>query len=120
MAFDVTVFHFLNNFAGTSRFFDALVVFLAVYLPYALVGVLLLLVYFSAYAKRDTWYLCWTVMVSTVVARFGITEIIRALFHRPRPYLALPIHTIALHSQFYSDTDWSFPSGHSAFFFAMA
>lgn len=54
-------------------------------------------------------------MISAAIARFGLVEIIRLFYHRPRPFLALPqIHAL------FMDTEWSFPSGHASFFFAMA
>src|SRR3989338_6972595 len=53
-------------------------------------------------------------VISAFVARFGITEIIRFFYHRPRPFLALPVH------QLLTENAWSFPSGHATFFFAIA
>lgn len=52
--------------------------------------------------------------ISAVIARLGVTELIRFLYHRPRPFSALPAH------QLLTDNAWSFPSGHATFFFAMA
>jgi len=48
------------------------------------------------------------------VARFGVTELIRFFYHRLRPFVTYQAH------QLLSGNEWSFPSGHSAFFFAMA
>lgn len=121
MALDVQVFYFLNDFAGRSPFFDDLVVILAAYLQYVLIVVFLLLLFSSTYTRREKLYTFWTTTISICVARLGITEIIRFLYHRPRPFLALRAQKLLSDSQwFYSDTEWSFPSGHSAFFFAMA
>lgn len=52
--------------------------------------------------------------ISVIVARFGVTEFIRFFYHRPRPFVT---HQV---DQLLFENDWSFPSGHSAFFFAMA
>jgi undecaprenyl-diphosphatase len=121
MTLDIQLFHFFNNFAGQSRIFDTLIVFLAEYLQYVLVAAFLMLLYFAAYSRREKLYIFWTTIISIVVARFVITEIIRFFYHRPRPFLALEAHKLIANSDwFYSDTEWSFPSGHSAFFFAMA
>ena len=114
MALDLRIFYFFNNLAGQSRFFDALVVFLAGYFQYFLIIIFLLYLYFSAYPKRGKLYIFWTTIVSIIVARFGITEIIRFFYRRPRPIVAHQVN------QLLSETEWSFPSGHSAFFFAMA
>ncbi len=114
MTLDIKLLYFLNNFAGKSQIFDTLTVFLASYLQYFLVAAFLLLLYFSAYPRREKLYLFWTTILSIIVARLGITEIIRLFYHRPRPFVTLQVH------QLLSENEWSFPSGHSAFFFAMA
>jgi undecaprenyl-diphosphatase len=114
MTLDVKLLYFFNNFAGKSQLFNTLTVFLASYLQYFLVVAFLLLLYFSAYSKRKKIYIFWTTTISSMVARLGITEIIRFFYHRPRPFITYQVH------QLLSGNDWSFPSGHSAFFFAMA
>lgn len=120
MTLDIKLLYFFNNFAGKSQVFDALIVFLAAYLQYFLVAVFLVLLYFAAYSKREKLYLFWTTALSIAVARGVITEIIRFLYNRPRPFLTLSVSKLLSNGWFYSDTEWSFPSGHSAFFFAMA
>jgi len=120
MAFDIKLLHFLNDFAGRSKIFDMSVIFLAEYLQYFLIAIFLLLLYVSAYSQREKLRIFSITAVSIIVARLGITEIIRFFYHRPRPFLTLPINKLLLNGWFYSDTEWSFPSGHSAFFFAMA
>lgn len=114
MTLDVTLLYFLNNFAGKSKFFDALTVFLASFLQYVLIVAFLLFLYFSVYSRREKFYLFWTTTISIIVARLCITEIIRFFYHRPRPYLSYELHSLI------SENEWSFPSGHAAFFFAMA
>lgn len=111
---DVKLLFVLNNLAGQSRIFDALTIFLASYLRYFLVVAFLLFLYFSAYSRREKLYLFWVTTISIIVARLGITEIIRFFYHRPRPFLVYQLHPLI------SENKWSFPSGHSAFFFAMA
>lgn len=114
MTLDVKLLYFLNNLTGKSQIFDNLTVFFASYLQYFLIAAFLLLLYFSAYPKRQKIYIFWVTIVSIIVARLGITEIIRFFYHRPRPFLTYQLHTLI------SENEWSFPSGHSAFFFAMA
>ena len=111
---DVQLFYLLNNLAGQSPFFDGVVVFFASYLPYFLVALLLVLVFFSNSPKREKGELLFVATVASVIARFGVTEIIRFFYHRPRPFLDLPV------TQLLTSSKWSFPSGHAAFFFAMA
>ena len=114
MTLDTQLFYLLNNLAGQSPLFDKVIVFCASYLAYILIVLFLALVFFSAYPKREKLQILLVVGISTVIARFGITELIRFFYHRPRPFLALPVH------QLLTDTAWSFPSGHATFFFAMA
>lgn len=115
MTLDVRILYFLNGFLGTSTLLDNTFLFLASYLPFLLVAAFLLLLYFSTYSRRDKRYLFWVTTVSALTARFGVTEIIRFFYHRPRPFAAFPqIHAL------FTDTEWSFPSGHATFFFAMA
>lgn len=113
MALDIKLFFFLNNFAGKFRVFDIAAIFLASYLQYFLIAAFFLLLCFSLYSKREKFYIFWTAIISAVIARFAITEIIRFFYHRPRPFAALQIHQLILNN------NWSFPSGHSAFFFAL-
>ena len=114
MTFDIQLFYLLNNLAGQSLFLDNVIVFLASYLAYMLVTVFLILIFFSHYQKREKWEIFLVTVISSIVARFGITELIRFFYHRPRPFSMLEAH------QLLSNGEWSFPSGHAAFFFAMA
>lgn len=114
MTLDTQLFYLFNNLAGQSLFFDTVVVFLASYLPYILIIPLLGFLFFSQYPKREKLHTLLVVGISAIIARFGITELIRLFYHRPRPFLVLPVH------QLLTDTSWSFPSGHATFFFAMA
>ena len=120
MMLDVRFLHFFNWLVGTSQVFDVLIVFFSSYVQYVLVAVFLLLVYFSEYSRKQKRSILLVTMISSLIARFGITEIIRFFYHRPRPFLALPVNKLLSNGWFYSDNAGSFPSGHSAFFFAMA
>jgi undecaprenyl-diphosphatase len=114
MTLDTQLFYLLNNLAGQSPFFDRIIVFFASCLPYILVTLFLVLLFFSQYSKQEKWQIFLVVSISSLIARLGITELIRFFYHRPRPFLVLPVH------QLLADTSWSFPSGHATFFFAMA
>lgn len=115
MTFDTQLFYLLNNLAGQSPFFDGVIVFFASYLAYILGVFFVALVFFSQYSKREKWELLLVTGISAVIARFGVTEIIRYFYHHPRPFDALSgVH------QLLAESSWSFPSGHATFFFAMA
>ncbi len=112
--FDLKLFYLFNNLAEQSRIFDTLVVFLAEYFQYFLIAIFLILLFFSRYAKREKLRLFWVTVISIIVARLGVTEFIRFFYQRPRPFVTYQVHRLL------SENEWSFPSGHSAFFFAMA
>lgn len=120
MTLDIKLFYFLNGFVGKSQIFDTLVVFFASYLQYFLVIAFFLLLFFSTYSGREKLYIFLVSVASAVIARLGITEIIRFICQRPRPFITLQVNKLLSSGWFYSDNEWSFPSGHSAFFFAMA
>jgi undecaprenyl-diphosphatase len=120
MTLDIKLFYFFNSFAGKAQIFDALIVFFAAYLQYILIIIFFMILYFSAYSKGEKLYIFLVTTISIIIARLGITEIIRFFYHRPRPFLILQVHKLLSNGWFYSDTEWSFPSGHSAFFFALA
>lgn len=111
MNLDESVLFLLNNLAGYSRAFDILVVFFADYLQYALGLLFVLLVY----RARERFFLFWVPVISGVIARLGVVPFIRLLYHRPRPFLVYNVHQLIAETGKYS-----FPSGHSALFFALA
>jgi undecaprenyl-diphosphatase len=115
MAFDLTLFHMLNNLAGQTPLGDKLIVFCGSYLAYILIALFLAVVIASKDRWKDKIYFFIVTGLSTLIARFGVTELIRFFYHRPRPFLVeQPVH------QLLTDTSWSFPSGHATFFFALA
>lgn len=114
MTIDVKIFYFLNNLAGRSALFDNLIIFFAAYLQYFLIAVFFLLLLVWQYSKQEKIRIFLVTAISVIIARLGITEIIRFFYHRPRPFLTHQAH------QLLSENQWSFPSGHSAFFFAFA
>lgn len=111
---DTQLFLLLNNLAGQSPLFDKVVVFLASYLAYILIALFLALLLISQYSRREKLQILLVAGVSTIIARFGIVEFIRVLYHRPRPFTELSVN------QLLTSNEWSFPSGHAAFFFALS
>lgn len=115
MTLDTQLFFLLNILAGQSPFLDGTIVFFASYLAYFLIVALLALVFFSSYSKREKWMLLVVAGAASIIARFGVAELIRFFYHRPRPFAALPgVH------QLFTDSAWAFPSGHATFFFALS
>ena len=96
-------------------YYDSIIIFLAEYLPWAVgIGIFLFLV-FGRDKKRELWMIIQS-FASATVARFVFTEIIRYFWNRPRPFEVLQnVNQLISH-----ETGGSFPSGHAAFFFALA
>jgi undecaprenyl-diphosphatase len=111
---DQRLFQTLNSIAGLSSASDAVILFFAEYFSFFLIALFFLLLYFSHHAWQEKLHILFVAFISSLIARFGITELIRFFYHRPRPYLVLSAHALIL------ETTYSFPSGHATFFFAMA
>jgi len=104
-----TIFFFFYNLAHHSLFFDALVIFFAVYFPFV-VGFLALI--FLLFYKK--WKGIILVFFSSFLAYF-LSVVLKFFFHTIRPYLALPnVHAL------FNESGYAFPSGHASFFMALA
>ena len=114
MALDIKIFYLLNNLAGKFPVFDALVIFLADYFQYFLIIFFLWFLFFSAYSRREKIRIFLVTAISVIISRLGIVTLIRLFYHRPRPFMVYQVHQLTAENQY------SFPSGHAAFFFAMA
>ncbi len=115
MSLNQTLTLSLNSFVGTSPFGDLVIAFFATYLAFVLVAVAAIALYRVAWPRDKKIKALIVAAISTVVARYGVVEAIRAVYPNPRPFAALseirPLFT---------DTSFSFPSGHASFFFALA
>ncbi len=125
--FDVVIFQWLNSWVFWQAWADAGIVFRAVFLGWWMLAGLFafgvftippLATVFPSFRqfRRKNWEMIVVVFAGALVARFGIVEVIRYFYDRPRPFEALPdINQIIFHAP-----GGSFPSGHAAFFFAIA
>ena len=118
MNFDLTLFKFINGFAGQSKILDALGIFLAEYLPYFLIALLLVFLLFSKNKKQNQ-VMVFVATISALVSKFIIKNAILLFYNRPRPFVALA-ETHNLLQINLSESFQSFPSGHAIFFFALA
>ena len=119
MYFDANIFEAINNLATHSKIIDLIGIFLAAYLPYLLV---LLLVSFLFWPKKDKIKNRAMVLVSiaaAIIARFGVKNLILFFYDRPRPYMDLTF-THKLIPLSAAENLQSFPSGHVLFFFALS
>lgn len=114
MNLDITIFNWFNSLAERSSLGNKLIVFFAQYLPYLVVVVFIVLLYFSIYPRREKIYIFLVGIFAAIVSRFGITVLIRYLYYRPRPFITYQVH------QLIPESNGSFPSGHASFLFALA
>lgn len=114
-SFDSLLFHFINGLNHRNAILDWLIVFLAGYSQY----ILLVLAIFLLLAKVKDWrrqlYILSAFLLSAIISRGLVTEIIRFFYNRPRPFLAF--HFAPLIKQ---ELTGSFPSGHMTFYFVLA
>ncbi|MEK7162992.1 MAG: phosphatase PAP2 family protein [Patescibacteria group bacterium] len=111
---DIYFFNIINSFAGRWWALDWLGIFLANYLGYFLVAIAILILIKEKDRRRQIYFFS-LVMLSVIISRGIITEIIRFFYYRPRPFLVLEIKPLISHI-----STASFPSGHAAAFFALA
>lgn len=87
-----------------------IIVFSATYLPYfVFLGIL---GWFILHLRRRIF---WELVGAAILSRIVITETIRLLWDRARPFAELGFRPLVEHS-----ASASFPSGHAAFFFALS
>jgi undecaprenyl-diphosphatase len=109
---DLFLFNKLNSFSLKYFYFDVLVIFLADYLGYILVSILILFLILDFRKFRE---MVIKAFISALISRFLIVEIIRFFWYRPRPFLIENnVNLLIFHNAA------SFPSGHAAFFFALS
>jgi undecaprenyl-diphosphatase len=106
------VFQQINNFALKYLWLDEIAIFCAEYLGYLLLGVLFVFLIkdFKKYQK-----IAGEALVSVILARLVIVEIIRFIWYQPRPFVENQVNLLLPYSP-----SASFPSGHAAFFFALS
>lgn len=111
---DLYLFHSIHQFAGRFWPLDWLGIFLAEYLAYMLVLAVLYFWLRQKTNKEKLWFFSF-VALSVILSRGILTEVIRFFYHRLRPFLVLNLDPLIAR-----DMSGSFPSGHAAFYFALA
>jgi undecaprenyl-diphosphatase len=114
---DIFLFQRINGLANNSKFLDFVGIFFADYFQYVLGIVLLALLFWPKKDVIKNRLMVISAVLSVVLSRLIFTEIIRFFYHSARPYLVLETaNKLIAENQDYA----SFPSGHAAFFFALA
>lgn len=117
MNFDFWLFQQINGLVGLCPALDWLGIFLASYLQY-FVGAGLLIFWFWGKNREErikNLYQTGVAIGAVVLSRLVLTEVIRWAWFRPRPFIDQTVNSLLAH-----ENTGSFPSGHAAFFFALA
>ena len=109
---DQIIFNQINQYAGDLPLLDAIGVFCARYLEFFLLGFLFLFLFEEIGKNWKT--IIWS-LIAAVFARFFIVNLIRLFWARPRPFASGVVNLLFDYPQ-----EPSFPSGHAAFYFALA
>ena len=114
---DLSLFQFINNLTQKWWVFDLFCIFLADYFGYFLILAALFLIFKEKqfYQKAHFFSL---LALSLILSRGLIAEVIKFFVARPRPFSVLEIQPLVNYSDY--DINMSFPSGHAAFYFALA
>jgi len=112
MNIDFYLFQQINNFAGQNLWSDTLAIFFSQYFGYILIFLLIL---FLIRNFRKYWLMVVQAFIAAILARFVIVEIIRYVLPKPRPFVENHVNLLVDRVN-----QFAFPSGHAAFFFAIA
>lgn len=106
----ISVFKNINQFAGRWKVLDDLAIFFARFVPYLMV---VFLFFYSVYISNI--YLFFYTFLSGCFSRFVINELVHIFYKEQRP-AALKETKILIPVP----KNFSFPSGHSSFFFGIS
>lgn len=119
-SFDVLVFQWLNSWAGVDPLWDFLIVFRGRYFLWVFIGGILIFPFITLfknffYVRAKNIELAAYALLAGFIAQFGVVEIIRFFYDRPRPFEISNVVQLIQHSG-----GGSFPSGHASVAFAAA
>jgi undecaprenyl-diphosphatase len=116
---DISIFQYINGFAGRSAALDFFGIFLAAYLQYVLGAVLLVLLFWPKKELAKNRLMVTMGLAAALAARWIVKTLIVLAYARPRPFVFLPAaHKLIPNYAF--ENFQSFPSGHMLFFFALS
>jgi len=114
MSIDLSIFQAIHGLANHSKFIDGLGIFLANYFGYLLIIVAVYLLFKKEKEIRRRIFVFLFFILTAILSRGLVTEIIRFFYHRLRPFNVLNFSPLIKEGAF------SFPSGHMTFYFALA
>jgi undecaprenyl-diphosphatase len=93
---------------------DWLIVFCAKYVPYFMTAAAIFFIFYFFRDWKKKLLVFFTASLSVILSRGILTEVIRFLYARPRPFKVLGFEPLI------GNGSPAFPSGHAAAFFALA
>lgn len=111
---DLSIFNFIHALVGRILLVDWLSVFFASYVPYLLIIWAVILLIMEKNWKRKYYFSAYAIL-SLILSRGIITEIIRHIYFRTRPFVVFQFTPLIGQSPL----EASFPSGHATAFFAL-
>jgi len=112
-ALNQSLFVWIHNFSGRWAVLDYFAIFCAEWLPYILFAAFLLLVAYQLGSRRKL-YLFAEGALAVILSRGIITTTIQFFYYHPRPFEVYGFAPLI------AESGSSFPSGHAAWFFALA
>ena len=111
-----TIFHWINNFAGSSALLDKVMIFITNSAPYVAM-ILMLSLWFSNGQKEAAIRKQYTVLYTalSVCTALLLNVLIHALYYHPRPFVTYHVHKLVPHT-----VDSSFVSDHAVLVFSIA
>ncbi|WP_195573028.1 undecaprenyl-diphosphatase [Paenibacillus sp. 1001270B_150601_E10] len=107
-----TLFHFVNQFAGSNGFLDDTMKFFAGKLVWVMIGIMAVL-WFTG--KLENQRIAFNSVLTAMLALGIGMFVIGPMIDHPRPFVSLTVNQLITH-----DADPSFPSDHSTFAFSLA
>ncbi|MBI2633250.1 MAG: phosphatase PAP2 family protein [Parcubacteria group bacterium] len=115
---DTKLFFILNGFAGKNFTGDVLVAFAASQLIFILFVLFLVIFFLKSKLSLRSIGACVKIITVSFFA-YGVQEVLKLLFTRPRPYITYPT-VYRLTHLLETSPDPAFPSGHTTLAFALA
>lgn len=116
-SFNLPLFAGIHHFVGVWPLLDSVMIFCAAYVPYVIVGGLLL---WCLPVKRQSIHrtTVGVSLVAALIARFIVKPSILLFYAEPRPLMYFSFHPLI--STPVRENLQAFPSGHALFFFGLA
>lgn len=111
---DLTIFFFLHNLPRNLGIGDDYVIFFAHYVAFILIAVLIFYLLTRRGTLTDKLLTGFVILLGGYLSRYGVGTPIRYVSERSRPFLTHDINELFIVNSY------SFPSGHSTFFFGIS